>query len=232
MVWELNCDCSGHEETAIDSSRCMAAVDKGIEARLSDGIFAEVPVDQPCGVWHSDKEIWLHIADKWYQCQACGTVWELVLPDFPAKGRFGKRLLGEPAFQLFKLTRSYGKHVVIQYTDEQKAAFDSMARSLVEQPMPHILSAVRQCEHDGHDGHGEHDGHDGLQGISLCWRLMELLRYAKELSGAAPISLDDLSFRIGYMFFELSRETADMLAEQIQARGSFLNTVNLSIVVG
>ena len=53
--------------------------------------FEDVPVEEPYYIGYSEDSDPLYwYADKWYRCNACGTLWEFRYPDFPAVGRVRK----------------------------------------------------------------------------------------------------------------------------------------------
>lgn len=82
MGWELKCECKQRIAIKIDSIAILKEIESFFEEQQLNGIFSEIKPDKP---YYSYKnKLWY--ADRWYKCNVCGCLWEVVYPDFPAKG--------------------------------------------------------------------------------------------------------------------------------------------------
>jgi hypothetical protein len=186
---------------AVDSYAQIARIDGAIEQRLQENTLAEVLVEQPYSIEFSTDEIGLFVADKWYRCQVCGSLWELVRPDFPTKGIFRKLTETQSILHYFKLPAMKEKSIITSYPRKQKELLNSLARTLPEQHLEQIVASIRA------------NAENELQGVSLCWRLNGILDYVEELRAMKRLDISEFSFRLNYMFFELSEDTAKTLAK-------------------
>lgn len=82
----IDCDCKERIGVEIDSYKIYEQLQQFFEEQVRRGIFVEIPVGTPYYIGTDDFGSTKWYADKWYRCRACGTLWEVVYPDFPAKG--------------------------------------------------------------------------------------------------------------------------------------------------
>jgi len=81
------CDCNERIGLDINSYALFQELKSFFENQEKSGIFISIKVEQPHYIGHdSDGSTMKWYADKWYCCNVCGTLWEFVYPDFPAKG--------------------------------------------------------------------------------------------------------------------------------------------------
>lgn len=87
----IKCDCDERMGIEINSYELFKELKEFFERQVKETIFCEVPVELPYFQGYNlplekIKDEYKWYADKWYRCNRCGTLWELVYPDFPAKG--------------------------------------------------------------------------------------------------------------------------------------------------
>ena len=88
MVCTIVCDCSKRVGIDVNAWKQFEELKAFFVSRVKQGVFVEVPVEEPFYVWHDDtsSEEMSWYADKWYKCICCGTLWEFSYPDFPTRG--------------------------------------------------------------------------------------------------------------------------------------------------
>ena len=85
------CDCDERIGIDINSWKQFEELKDFFEGQVKKGIFVEIPVEKPYYIGYCDHgEAMKWYADKWYQCLACGVLWEFIYPDFPAQGEVRK----------------------------------------------------------------------------------------------------------------------------------------------
>lgn len=85
------CDCDERMGIEINSFVLFKDLKDFFEKQLKEGVFYEVPVELPYFQGYNlpveeIKDDFKWYADKWYRCSVCGTLWEFLYPEFPAKG--------------------------------------------------------------------------------------------------------------------------------------------------
>ena len=87
MVWKLECDCEERVGIEINSFKLFKSIESFFQSQVSKGIFEDV--SDYSKIWHehggSQKELYI-TTTKQYKCIACGCLWELQYPEFPAVG--------------------------------------------------------------------------------------------------------------------------------------------------
>lgn len=87
----MKCDCAERIGIEINSYKLFLELKEFFEEQAQKGIFEDVPVEEPYYIGYSEGSAPLYwYADKWYRCNACGTLWEFRYPDFPAVGEVRK----------------------------------------------------------------------------------------------------------------------------------------------
>ena len=87
----MKCDCAERIGIKINSYDFFIELKEFFEGQVQKGIFEDVPVEEPYYIGYSEGSDPLYwYADKWYRCNACGTLWEFRYPDFPAVGEVRK----------------------------------------------------------------------------------------------------------------------------------------------
>ena len=87
----MKCDCAERIGIRINSYNFFIELKEFFKGQVQKGIFEDVPVEEPYYIGYSEDSDPLYwYADKWYRCNACGTLWEFRYPDFPAVGRVRK----------------------------------------------------------------------------------------------------------------------------------------------
>lgn len=91
----IKCDCNERIGIKIESWNQFEELKVFFDKQVNSGIFIDIPVELPyfCGYNLKPEQIreeYKWYADKWYKCVDCGTLWEFVYPDFPAKGMVRK----------------------------------------------------------------------------------------------------------------------------------------------
>lgn len=87
----MKCDCAERIGIRINSYNFFIELKEFFEGQAQKSIFEDVPVEEPYYIGYSEDSDPLYwYADKWYRCNACGTLWEFRYPDFPAVGRVRK----------------------------------------------------------------------------------------------------------------------------------------------
>lgn len=97
------CDCDERIGVRIDSGKQFEELKSFFEEQVEKGIFVEKPVKKPYYVAREGilrKLKWY--ADKLYQCEVCGVLWEFIYPDFPSRGYVRK----------FNSDRDYKKGII------------------------------------------------------------------------------------------------------------------------
>lgn len=82
MCHDPICQCSERISSDIGSIALLKEIEAFFAEQLTKGIYIELTPDKPYYSYQNRR--WY--ADKWYKCTACGCLWEIVYPDFPAKG--------------------------------------------------------------------------------------------------------------------------------------------------
>ena len=85
------CDCDERIGVRIDSGKQFEELKSFFEEQVEKGIFVEKPVKKPYYIGRVGlltKMKWY--ADKLYQCEVCGVLWEFIYPDFPTLGEVRK----------------------------------------------------------------------------------------------------------------------------------------------
>ena len=85
-VPQLKCECKTLHEWNISTSKELDETKSYFRTRTQSGLYTEVSVTEPYYSWRTEKEYRKWFADKWYVCNSCGCLWEVVYPEFPAKG--------------------------------------------------------------------------------------------------------------------------------------------------
>jgi hypothetical protein len=91
----LVCECDNRYPAEIDSQALFSEIQAFFDGEVLSGVYADVPVTKPYYSWFADGKSKKWYADKWYQCQVCGCLWEFQYPDFPANGAVRKFVGGE-----------------------------------------------------------------------------------------------------------------------------------------
>ena len=87
----MKCDCAERIGIEINSYKFFIELKEFFEEQAQKGIFEDVPVEEPYYIGYSEGSDPLYwYADKWYRCNACGTLWEFTYPNFTAAGEVRK----------------------------------------------------------------------------------------------------------------------------------------------
>lgn len=85
------CKCKILDECKISTFQQFKELKSIIEELLVSDYLKEVEVKKPyyVGIDGQGNEVkWF--ANKWYKCNKCGTIWEILFPDFPMTGNVRK----------------------------------------------------------------------------------------------------------------------------------------------
>ena len=85
------CDCALWKNYKINSMRELEEIQFLLKMQIEKGIFCIVPVTRPYAIENSSLGIREKYADKWFQCNRCGTVWEIKYPMSLDPGFIGKQ---------------------------------------------------------------------------------------------------------------------------------------------
>lgn len=86
MVLQPKCDCRTLQGWEIGTNKALEETRSYFQARTQSGLFTEIAVTAPYYSWRAGPKSRNWFADKWYTCNCCGCLWEIVYPEFPAKG--------------------------------------------------------------------------------------------------------------------------------------------------
>ena len=87
----MKCDCAERIGIKINSYDFFIELKEFFEGQVQKGIFEDVPEEEPYFIGlYDDGSTKGWYAEKWYRCNACGTLWEFKYPDFPAAGEVRK----------------------------------------------------------------------------------------------------------------------------------------------
>lgn len=86
MDRKIGCECMARYEAKIDTWLKFEGVENFFNEQIALEIYEEIQVAKPYFIGVADSDTLLWYADKWYKCKACGCLWELNYPDFPAYG--------------------------------------------------------------------------------------------------------------------------------------------------
>ena len=84
------CDCAERIGIKIVTYKMFEELKEFFDLQVEKGIFREVPVEKPFYIGVGSDEVLEWYDDKWYVCNACGTLWGVDYPDFPACGNIRK----------------------------------------------------------------------------------------------------------------------------------------------
>lgn len=83
----IQCDCAERTGIEINSYDLFVELREFFEKQTAEGIFAAIPAKEPHYIgYDSVGKAYKWYATAWYQCNACGTLWEFLHPNFPACG--------------------------------------------------------------------------------------------------------------------------------------------------
>lgn len=88
---QVKCECNQLHETEINSWDLFQEIKTYFLKKEEEGLYENIPVTKPYYIGYSNisgEHKWY--ADKWYKCNSCDTIWEIIYPDFPAKGKARK----------------------------------------------------------------------------------------------------------------------------------------------
>jgi acetone carboxylase gamma subunit len=88
---QIKCECNELHEIEINTWNLFQEIKLYFEEKKLQGVYEDITIKNPYYIGHSDisgEHKWY--ADKWYKCNNCNIIWEIIYPDFPAKGKVRK----------------------------------------------------------------------------------------------------------------------------------------------